>query len=95
MDNAAVMEHADKIPLVVKAGFRGLADDDALGIVVALMEDGNMTFSELKSKFGFGSSTLARHLAALQRGDLVRNYYEKRDGGPIPTMRRPACPACC
>lgn len=82
MDNTSLMEYANKIPLVVKAGFKGLADDGALGIAVALMEDGNMTFSELKSKFGLNSSTLSRHLAALQRGDLVRNYYEKRDGRP-------------
>lgn len=82
MDNTALAEYADKIPLVVKAGFKGLADDGALGIAVALMEDGNMTFSELKSRFGLNSSTLSRHLAALQRGDLVRNYYEKRDGRP-------------
>lgn len=82
MENAAVMEYADRIPRVVKAGIKGLADDGALGIVVALMDDGNMTFSELKSKFGLDSSTLNRHLTALQRGGLVRNYYEKRDGRP-------------
>lgn len=82
MDNTALMEYADKIPRVVKAGFKGMADDGALGIAVALMEDGNMTFSELQSKFGLDSSTLSRHLGALQRGDLVRNYYEKRDGRP-------------
>ena len=75
-------EYADEIPLAIKAGFRALADDGSLGIAVALMEDGNMTFSELQSKFGLESSTLNRHLAALQRGDLVRNYYEKRDGKP-------------
>ncbi len=82
MSNTASMEYADRIPLAVKAGFKGLADDVSLGIAVALMEDGNMTFSEMKSKFGLDSSTLSRHLAALQRGDLVRNYYEKRNGRP-------------
>lgn len=82
MDSTVVMEYADRVPRVVKAGIKGLADDGALGIVVALMDDGNMTFSELKSKFGLTSRTLTRHLAALQRGGLVRNYYEKRDGRP-------------
>lgn len=82
MDNTVLTGYADRVPRVVKAGIKGLADDGALGIVVALMDEGNMTFSELKSKFGLNSSTLSRYLAALQRGDLVRNYYEKRDGRP-------------
>ena len=67
---------------MVKVGIRSLAEDGALGIVVALMDDGNMTYSELKSKLGLNSNDLDRHLFALQRGGLVRNYYEKRNGQP-------------
>lgn len=82
MDNTAVMGYADRVPRVVKAGIRALADDNSLGIVVALMDDGNMTFSELRSKLGLDSDALDRHLTALQCGGLVRNYYERRNGRP-------------
>ena len=47
------------------------------------MEEGRMTFSEMAAKFGLDPDTLSSHLAALQKGDLVRNYYEKGDNGPF------------
>ena len=80
MANPTLAELADKVPTLVKAGIRGLSDDDRLGLTVALVEGGRMTFSEMKEKYGLNSSTLSGHLTALQRGDLIRNYYEKNDG---------------
>lgn len=80
MDNPTLAEIASKVPALVKAGIKGLSDDDRLGLTVALVEGGRMTFSEMKAKYGLNPSTLSSHLAALQRGDLVRNYYEKNDG---------------
>ena len=38
-----------------------------------------MAFSGMKARFGLNPDTLSRYPAALQRGDLVRNYYEKGD----------------
>lgn len=80
MNNQALAAYAKKVPFVVKAGIEGLADDNRLGIAVALMEKGRMTFSEMEAEFGLNPDTLSRYLTALQRGDLVRNYYEKRGG---------------
>ena len=80
MANPTLAELADKVPALVKAGIRGLSDDDRLGLTVALVEGGRMTFSEMKEKYGLNSSTLSSHLTALQRGDLIRNYYEKNGG---------------
>ena len=73
-------ELADKVPALVRAGIKGLADDDRLGLVIALAEGGKMTFSEIKAKYGLNPSTLSSHLNALQSGNLVRNCYEKGIG---------------
>ena len=80
MANPILTELAGKVPALVKAGIKGLSDDDRLGLTVALVEGGRMTFSEMKAKYGLNSSTLSGHLTALQKGDLIRNYYEKNDG---------------
>ena len=80
MDNPTLAELADKVPALVKAGIKGLSDDDRLGLAMALVEGGRMTFSEMKAKYGLNPSTLSSHLNALQRGDLIRNYYEKNEG---------------
>lgn len=76
----ALAELADKVPLLVKAGISGLADDDRLGLAIALAEDGRMTFAEMRERFGLDPGTLSDHLNALQKGNLVRNYYEKGAG---------------
>ena len=79
---------------MVKAGTEGLANDNGLGIAVALMEEGKMTFSEMEAKFGLDPDTLRRYLIALQRGDLVRNYCENRvNGGSYPYYEATDVPA--
>lgn len=80
MNNPTLAELADKIPMLVKEGIKGLSDDDRLGLVIALVEDGRMTFSELKARYDLNPSTLSSHLNALQKGNLVRNYFEKGAG---------------
>ena len=80
MDSPTLAELSDRVPALVKAGIRGLADDERLGLVIALAEGGKMTFSEIKAKYDLDPSTLSGHLNALQSGNLVRNYYEKGIG---------------
>lgn len=80
MSGPTLAEHADKVPALVKEGIKGLADDDRLGLAIALAEGGRMTFSEIRKKYGLNSDTLRGHLSALQKGNLVRNYYEKGIG---------------
>lgn len=77
MGNPKLAEIAGEVPAIVKAGITGLADDDRLGLALALTDGGRMTFAEMKERFGLDSSTLSNHLTALQKGDLIRNYYEK------------------
>ena len=80
MSNPTLAQHAESVPLIVKAGIRALSEDDRLGLAIALVEGGRMTFSEIEAKYGLDPSTLHSHLTALQMGYLVRNYYEKNGG---------------
>lgn len=72
-------EYSDEIPLEIKALLKGLSNDDRLGILLALMKHGKMSFKEMKEKFGLHSSSLSNHLTALQDGNLIENFYEKRE----------------
>lgn len=72
-------EYSDEIPLEIKALLKGLSNDDRIGILLALMKHGKMTFNEMKEKFGLHSSSLSNHLTALQDGNLIENFYEKRN----------------
>ena len=80
MGKADLRKNAERVPLVVKAGMRGLSDDERLGLAMALEESGRMTFSQMEKKFGLDSATLRSYLVELQAGHLVRNYYEKSEG---------------
>ena len=74
-----IKKYSDEIPLEIKTLLKGLSSDDRLGILIALMKNGKMSFKEMKEKFGLHSSSLSNHLTALQDGNLIENFYEKRD----------------
>lgn len=80
MNHDILESYAKRIPFEVRATLRGLDDDTRLGLVVALLDDGKMTFNEIKNKFQMNSSSLSNHLSILQEGNLVQNFYEKNDG---------------
>lgn len=80
MVNHALAEYAASIPEEVRAMVFGLADDDRLGLVLALLEHGRMSFSEMKEKFGIGPSSLSGHLKVLQRGNMVHNFLGRHNG---------------
>jgi len=71
--------YAKRIPFEVRATLRGLDDDSRLGLVVAMLDDGKMTFNEMKTKFEMNSSSLSNHLSILQEGNLIQNFYEKNN----------------
>ncbi|MCE2506303.1 MAG: winged helix-turn-helix transcriptional regulator [Nitrosopumilaceae archaeon] len=78
MTNSKILsDYSMKIPDEIKSIVKGLSDDDRLGIIIALLENGKMTFSEMKDKFEINSSSLVNHLNSLQDGNLVHNFYEK------------------
>ncbi len=79
MNHDILQSYAKRIPFEVKATLRGLDDDNRLGLVVALLDHGKMTFNEMKTKFQMNSSSLSNHLSILQEGNLIQNFYEKND----------------
>jgi len=74
-----IKQYSDEIPSEIKTLLKGLSNDDRLGILIALMKHGKMTFKEMKEKFDLHSSSLSNHLTVLQDGNLIENFYEKRD----------------
>lgn len=80
MDSNSTLEnYANKMPEEIRFILKGLSDDDRIGIVIALLENGKMTFSEMKEKFDLNSSSLTNHLSILQKGNLIENFYEKNE----------------
>src|SRR3989442_971558 len=75
-----VDEYSNEIAEEVKALIKALDDDNRLAIIVALMKNTKMSYSQLKELFNLNSSSLSLHLSTLQRGGLVKNFLEKGDG---------------
>ena len=71
--------YAKRIPFETMATLHGLDDDSRLGLVIAILDHGKMTFSEMQAKFEMNSSILSNHLSILQEGNLIQNSYEKKN----------------
>jgi ArsR family transcriptional regulator len=76
MKNDKVSQYASEIPREIKSTIKALDDDTRLAIIVALMKNGRMTFTDLKKTFEVNSSSLSHHLTLLQNGGLVDNSLE-------------------
>jgi DNA-binding transcriptional ArsR family regulator len=61
----------------ILAPMKLLSDDTRLAIVLSLLKNGTMTFSQLSDVTGVRPSSLSHHLSALTRSALVKNYYAK------------------
>ena len=67
------------MPDEVRDLLAGLSDPENLGLIVALMKHGKMSFNEMKHEFQISPSSLTNRLAALQNGNLIVNFYDKTD----------------
>jgi len=76
-DNNVVSQYAREIPSDVKNVIKALDDDNRVAIIVALMKNSRMTFTDLKKLFDIAPSSLTYHLSILQDGGLVHHYLEK------------------
>ncbi len=79
MNHYVLESYAKRIPIEVRATLRGPDDDGRLGLVAAMLDQGKMTFTEMKTKFEMNSSSLSNHLSILQEGNLIQNFYEKNN----------------
>ncbi len=73
-------EYAKEIPMEIRQIVRTMGDEDRLGILIALLRHGRMTFSELKNLFSMNPSSLQNHLSKLLQVSLIDNYYERGEG---------------
>jgi len=65
------------MPEEIRLLLKGISDEKNLGLLIALLKHGKMSFNEIKEKFQFSPSSLTNRLNELQDGNLVRNFYEK------------------
>ncbi|HEX9677280.1 helix-turn-helix transcriptional regulator [Nitrososphaera sp.] len=76
-----IKRYASEIPQEIRLLMKALGDDNRAAIIVALMKNSKMSFSELKDLFDLNPSSLTLHLTTLQNSGLVKNYLERGEGG--------------
>jgi DNA-binding transcriptional ArsR family regulator len=74
-----INEQADEIPKEIKLAIKALDDETRLAIIVLLMRNTKMTFTELKKTLELNSSSLSNHLSSLQDGGLITNFLQWND----------------
>ena len=79
MNSSILKEYSKEITDEVKDLLVGFSDSENLGLLVALMTNGKMSFNEMKKKFQISPSSLTNRLTVLQDGNLVENFYAKTD----------------
>jgi DNA-binding transcriptional ArsR family regulator len=73
---SSLLKYANEVPDEIKSVIKGFDSDVRLAIIIALMKNGKMTFSDLKKLLGLNSSSLSSHLLILQDGGLIKNILE-------------------
>lgn len=68
------------IPIEIRSVLNILSDENRLALVILLLKEGEMSFSELRNHSGLAKNTLSHHLKTLTQAALVSNYYRKREG---------------
>ncbi len=77
MNSSSLKKYYEEVPEEIRFLLSGLSDDKNLGIIVALLKKGKMTFNEMKEQFQLSPSSLSNRLNVLQDGNLIKNFYEK------------------
>jgi predicted transcriptional regulator len=75
-NNEKVLRIAKEIPGEIRSVIKGLNDDARLAILLLLMKNDKMTFTELKNSLNLNSSSLSADLSLLQDGGLIANFLE-------------------
>ena len=75
--DSLIDEYAKEVPAAIRNIFKSLSDDQKIGLLVGLLKHGDRTFNELKRDFNLHPTSLNRHLKALEKANLIENYYGK------------------
>ncbi len=76
-DRIDLIAYANEVPKELRFAMKGLEDDTRIGIIVAFLKHGRMTFSQMEKRFNMSASSLTNHLKILTQASLIQNYYEK------------------
>lgn len=72
-------EQVSEIPSQLRRAIKALSEDARLAILVVLLKNDEMTFSELSRTLGISSSNLTHHLKKLIQAALVENYFQRKE----------------
>lgn len=73
-----VEEHVSEVPSQLRRAIKTLSEEARLAILIVLLKNGEMTFSELSRAVDMSSSNLTHHLRKLVQAALVENYFQRR-----------------
>lgn len=76
MDEKRMNYYLDLVPPEIRDAAAGLHDDKHWAVFIALLENGDIRFSELKKEFGLESTQMIRLLRDLGRAGLVAQYTD-------------------
>lgn len=74
------MNYEKEVPEELKKPIKALADDSRLNIFIALLKEGERSFSQLLEIAGVSRSTLNYHLKELIKSALIKNFLKKESG---------------
>lgn len=69
-----VQDYLELVPLEIRDATSGLSNDTHWAVFIALLENDDMWFTQIKSEFGLESTQLVRILRNLGRAGLVQQY---------------------
>lgn len=72
----------DEIPPEIKTIPKMLVDDTRFAIILTLLKNGEMSFSDLKKTLEIPRNRLSHHLTILTQNAYVNNYYKKIEESP-------------
>ena len=74
-----IEEQISEIPSQLRHAIKALSIDARLAIVVTLLKNEEMTFSELSRSLKMSSSNLTHHLKKLTQAALIENFFQRKE----------------
>lgn len=69
----------EEIPTELRNLPKILSHDSRLGIVISLLKNGDLSFSEIQKVTGIKQNVLSHHLKLLIRAAWIENYFKKNE----------------
>jgi len=76
--DSKISAYSSQVPEEIQLTLKALANEYRLGLLVAFLKHGKMSFTEIKNKLKTDSSSLSRHLSILEDANMVNNILSKR-----------------